>query len=390
MKANPGGQLAPGEVIGRDRLIVRLWRVLNRQSLVLSAERRMGKTSIVKKMVAEPVAGVIPVYRDLEPVRDPLEFAQYVFDDVDRYLSARTRTTQRVRGLLSQLTGAEVPGVIKFPSVVAQHWKIILTHTIEDLVQNQDDTIVFFWDELPLMLYNIKQRSGEGMATEILDALRSLRQMHPGLRMVYTGSIGLHHVVTSLRREGYVNDPTNDMQALDVPPLEAADAANLARQLLQGEGLPTNDEQAVAVAIAQQADNIPFFIHYIVDQMTLSHDPIEPSTAQVIVDARLVDSQDPWHLRYYRERLDQYYDADRCAIALVILDVLAVATQPLPFDELLNLVKARVVTEDAEMVRSVLTLLQQDHYIMQEPGSARFSFRHPLIKRFWRASRGLS
>jgi len=47
MKANPGGQIPPDEVIGRDALIKRLWRILERQSLVLSAERRMGKTCII-------------------------------------------------------------------------------------------------------------------------------------------------------------------------------------------------------------------------------------------------------------------------------------------------------------------------------------------------------
>jgi hypothetical protein len=45
MKTNPGGQLAANEVIGRDRLIAKLWQILERQSLVLTAERRMGKTS---------------------------------------------------------------------------------------------------------------------------------------------------------------------------------------------------------------------------------------------------------------------------------------------------------------------------------------------------------
>lgn len=46
MKANPGGEIAPSEVIGRDDITRRLWRVLERQSLILSAERRMGKTRI--------------------------------------------------------------------------------------------------------------------------------------------------------------------------------------------------------------------------------------------------------------------------------------------------------------------------------------------------------
>ncbi len=43
MRANPGGQIAPSEVIGRDRLIQRLWEILERQSLVLSAQATDGQ-----------------------------------------------------------------------------------------------------------------------------------------------------------------------------------------------------------------------------------------------------------------------------------------------------------------------------------------------------------
>lgn len=390
MRANPGGQLAPQDVVGRDRLIARLWRLLQRQSLVLGAERRMGKTSIVKKMTAEPAAGVIPIYRDLESIREPLEFVQYIFDDVDSYLTQRKRLAERARGLLSKLTGVEVAGIVKFPGLVAPHWKTMLTHTIEDLDQNQDDTVVFFWDELPLMLYNIKKRSGEDVATEILDTLRSLRQMHPRVRMVYTGSVGLHHVITSLRGEGYVNDPTNDMAVMDVPPLSSPDAALLARSLLNGENLPAANDQATVAAIAEQANNVPFFIHHIVDQMIDYDGPVDASAAQAIVEARLVDPQDPWHLRYYNERLDEYYAAEMRPFARAILDTLAVATQPLSFDDLFNLVKARIVTEDQDMVHRTLTLLQQDHYVVQEQGSGAYRYRLPLLQRHWRVSRGLA
>jgi len=66
MKANPGGQISPSEIIGRDALIQRLWRILERQSLVLSAERRIGKTCIVKKMREEAPQDKLPIYHDLE------------------------------------------------------------------------------------------------------------------------------------------------------------------------------------------------------------------------------------------------------------------------------------------------------------------------------------
>lgn len=52
MRANPGGQLAPENVVGRDRLIAKLWDILTQQSVVLTSERRIGKTQIIRKMKA--------------------------------------------------------------------------------------------------------------------------------------------------------------------------------------------------------------------------------------------------------------------------------------------------------------------------------------------------
>ena len=71
MKANPGGYIPPQEVIGRDQLIERLWRILARQSLVLTAERRTGKTSILRKMEAEPPADMLVVFHELENINTP-------------------------------------------------------------------------------------------------------------------------------------------------------------------------------------------------------------------------------------------------------------------------------------------------------------------------------
>jgi hypothetical protein len=199
MKTNPGGQIAPTEVIGRDALIRRLWRLLTHQSVVLSAERRMGKTCLVNKMITEAPQAQLAIYHDLEGVRTPLEFVEIVFHDIESYLSRLRRTAERARRFMTHLSGTEISG-FKLPDIAASHWKTVLTNTVEDLVEHQDRMVILFWDEMPLMLYNIKQRNSEDVAMEVLDTLRSLRQMHPKLRMVFTGSIGLHNVITSLKR----------------------------------------------------------------------------------------------------------------------------------------------------------------------------------------------
>jgi hypothetical protein len=389
MKANPGGQIDPSEVIGRNSFIQRLWRVLERQSLILCAERRMGKTCIIKKMVAEAPQDKLPIYRDLEGIRTPLEFVETVFHDVKSYLSGLRRTAERARKLLTQISGTEVGDVIKFPDVVAPHWKNLLTSTIEDLVEHQDKIVILFWDEVPLMLYNIKRRNSENESMEILDTLRSLRQMHPDLRMVFTGSIGLHNVITSLKRVGYSNDPTNDMYTIDVPPLSPDDAQKLAHLLLEGERIQTGDLQATTQAIATAVDCIPHYIHHIVDEIVESGDKANVAVVGEIVTACLTDPLDCWHMRHYLERIDTYYTPDEQPFVLGLLDVLAASDQPRLFDDLFNLIKSNMETEDSEMVRSMLTLLQRDHYVIRETNGA-FRFRFPLIQRWWRLERGLT
>ena len=107
MKANPGGYIPPQEVIGRDQLTKRLWRILARQSLLLTAERRMGKTSILRKLKDESPADILVVFHELEHINSPLEFVQLVYDDVSAYLSRSRRSAQRVRAFLQGLKGLE-------------------------------------------------------------------------------------------------------------------------------------------------------------------------------------------------------------------------------------------------------------------------------------------
>jgi hypothetical protein len=388
MRTNPGGQIDPAEIIGRDELVSHLWDVLLRQSLVLTAERRMGKTSVVLKMRAEATADKLPIYRDLERVHTPMEFTQLVYDDVSAYLSMLNRTARRAQQLVTQLGGTEVKGLIKLPEMAAPHWKTLLTKILEDLVEHQERTVILFWDELPLMLYNIKSRAGEDAAMEVLDTLRSVRQMHPDIRMVFTSSIGLHNVLSVLRAAGYANAPTNDMYTEDVPPLNLEHAHELAVRLLKGEHVQTNDLMICAERIAKLVDGIPYFIHHVVDQLKQRGGVATVETVDAVVHSSISDQHDRWHLRYYRERIDIYYSPEERPFALNMLDVLSLAEEPVTFNELFNQLKSRMVTEDREQALRVLSLLQRDHYVAQRE-DGKLVFRFPLIQRCWRIHRGV-
>jgi len=115
---------------------------------------------------------------------------------------------------------------------------------------------------------------------DLLDTLRGLRQTHANLRMIYTGSIGLHHVVTALREEGYVNSPVNDMRTVEVPPLDDGHAEALAKALIQGEGLISSAPDETAAIIAKRVDAIPFYIHHVVAAMADRGQAATPEIAE--------------------------------------------------------------------------------------------------------------
>lgn len=393
MKTNPGGYIPPDEVVGREAQILRYWKVLEVRSLVLSAERRMGKTTIIRKMEAE-VEGALAYYRDLEKVRTPIEFVEAVLEDVQHCLGLQKRVVQGVKDLLASLSRAEVEALgtkIKLPEAAKPHWKKILEVAFKDLDDAQKQRVIFFWDELPLMVDNIRQSNGEKAAMEILDTLRALRQQYPErLRMVYTGSIGLHNVIGALKRDGYANDPTNDMQREDVPPLTPKSAKELALKLIQAEKLQTVDDELIAEQIAIAVNGMPFYIQHTVDRLTTLDGLIDVVAVQKQINFFLRDPQDTLHLRYYRERISTYYTEAARPLAFALLDVVAQENRALGFAEIYNrmVIKPNLSSAGEEAVRDVLTLLQLDHYIERnEEGN--YLFRSSFIQQYWRFERGL-
>ncbi len=220
-RANPGGQLGIDQILGRDELIKAIWEILENQSVMMTAERRIGKTSIIRKMQAEPPEGWVPVLQDLEQFHSANEFATAVYREVSAFLGMQANVLQQLRAIWDGLGGTEIGGVLKLPDGDKQSWKALLTTTIDNLVANQSDKkLLFLWDEMPYMLDSICNREGVEQAIAILDVLRALRhQHHPAFRMLVTGSIGLHHVIKRLQDEQYTNRPFNDVYSVEVTPL---------------------------------------------------------------------------------------------------------------------------------------------------------------------------
>ena len=394
MKAAPGAQLPIDAIYGRDPFIADLWRILDRHSVRMEAERRIGKTSILHKIAARPAEGWEAISFDLEKVHSAVEFAEKVCEQVHERLVGWKRPGRRFLSFLGKLEGYGI-GAITFPEKKDRrdgYWKNLLVGAIEDLVEQQATVgkrVVFLFDEMPWMLAAIAdpKRDGEQTAMEILDVLRSLRQSPAtgqGFRMVLCGSIGLHHVLGSLKKGGYNNQPVNDMRLVEVPALSPPVAAELATLLIEGEGLAS--DPATPAMIASQSGGFPYYIHWVVSELRMEGWPATPEHVERVMKRLLTAPHDPCNLRHFKERIDRYYPGES-DVVIALLDHAAANAGPLDQAELINVAKTAGAT-DANRVRELLRLLAVDHYLDRDT-DGRYAFRHALLRRWWIIEQGL-
>lgn len=392
-----GGHVPPERVIGRDELIAKLWEGLENQSIVLVAERRIGKTSVLWKMFKEPPPGWHPIFLAIEGVRSPSEFIARIVDEVQPILSRRGRTLARLQGLIEQFGGQRL-GTWELPEV-KKSWKRLLTGTLEDIRDNFEERVVFLWDELPLMISNIKDDLGPKVAMELLDTLRDLRVTDDTgkLRMVFSGSIGLHLVVSELLHRGYRNDPTNDMVTLPLEGLEPEDARKLARQGLRGlidEGdLKLQDDLGEVVGvIAESTDGLPYYINYTVDRLADVTGLVGLAHVPEAVDSLLLDPEDTAHFSHYAERVEAYYLFDELAeaLAFAILKVLSHASEPMTEAEIWDGVGTEMELTNENLFQKTLALLVKDHYLTRtvSDSTRSYRFKYGIIQRWWVKNRG--
>jgi hypothetical protein len=374
-----------------------MWNTLENQSIVLVSERRIGKTSVIRKMEKEPREGWYPIYLVVEGVRSPTEFVSKIVNAVSPILSQKNRVLNRLNQVYQEIAGQKV-GNWEMPEL-KNNWKRLLQTALNDIRDNFDERVVFLWDELPLMVSNIKEDLGVKTAMELLDVLRDHRLTDDSgkLRMVYTGSIGLHLVVSELLHRGYRNDPTNDMVTYPLEGLEPEHARELACQDLQGlidEGeIELRDPlEDMVQAIATAVDGLPYYISYTVVRLSEMDQPVTTTDIPIAIDSLILDPEDTAHFRHYAERIEAYYLFHEKArpLAYAILNALCHIDQWMVEEAIWEAAVAQLELTDRNFFLSVLEMLVNDHYLnrtLQEKERI-YRFKYNIIKKWWLKNRG--
>jgi hypothetical protein len=405
-------QVAAENVVGRDKLIDQIWQKLQKNSqnsLRLTAERRIGKTTVMTKMAAEPRLGFEVLFMDLEGIDSPDRFTELLLNRVKPLLSTTEKAKAWLNKLKEAIGGTEIGGVFRIPDTNKMGWQATLEKTLEGLCEYQaDKTIVLLLDELPYMLQKIASiKASEGqktLALTLLDTLRSIRQQRKNLRMIYAGSIGLHHVVTDLKQAKLASEPLNDMPIVDIHALSHPDAMQLAARLLGEEKVKCANPVAVQQRLVLHTDCVPFYIEAVCSRLGELEGNITPANVDETVRQQLSSDHDPWEMEHFRSRLKIYYsgivkepsadpliagrDIPNDEIARAVLDHLSVIDEPQSIEQVWSTIKTQYAITDRNHIVGMLKSLSQDHYLISDT-EKRYSFRFPMIQGWWKMVQGL-
>jgi len=398
MKANPGGNITGEAIIGRETEIGEIWKKLEKQSVVLSAERRVGKTSILRKMKEHPQNEWIPLMCWVERCGHPIECVEKIYEAAKTMEAQSTKGVLlgRIRSAYKSIAGKEV-GPWKIPQIMSD-WKRLLRKLIQDVAENTGNKILVMLDEFPLMISKIAHNTKEAgpiVAMDMLDTLRELRhEFEPSgqIRFVFCGSIGLHLVLEGLRREhAYKNNPKSDMFTYILGGMCEEDVQLMCQKYLEEERIIRISQSDFDKRMYEMTDGLPLYVQHVCSHFQeTGQTEVRPD--EIIGAVReLMDNRTIEGFSYAAERIENYYKQLRLeGVAECILKMLCRKPDYVTEDAIVAHVVSQIVEEDKKIVRSTLELLLDDNYLVRdtETGERRYRFRYSIMRKWWEINKG--
>lgn len=367
------------DFFGREKEIRQANRLLDRNhSLLLSAPRRIGKSSLAKRLIEEKKAqGWKCVYIDLEETTTEEGFLRLVIEAFKNNGIWKQFAEGMSKGLASVLDRIEKVSVgpVDF-NIGKKEEQEDSYKNLKELIKHEEDTFIVV-DELTLFLGILnKSDNGAEKVAFILNWLRSLRQVSKTqVRWLFCGSVGLRNF-TSAMNLGYT---INDLTEFSLDELTREEAIGLLRGLCRSEDINMS-EDCINYTLDKLQWNIPYFIQVIFSKLAEDYGgKITQENIDVAYDKLCSEN----YLSTWSERLAEYREYE--VPARQILKSLSTQSSGMERDSMLDIL---MTDQDVSMreqidytLSKVLEMLENDGYIIKKNTTR--AFRSPLLRDYW-------
>ena len=379
--SNKIGPPVEGEdFFGREKEIRKANRLLDsNHSLLLSAPRRIGKSSLAKRLIEEKKQqGWKCVYIDLEETTTEEGFLRLVIEAFKKNGIWKQLTEGMSKGLVSVLDRIEkvtIGGVVDF-NIGKREEQEDLYKNLKELIKHDEDTFIVV-DELTLFLGILnKSENGAEKVAFILNWLRSLRQVSKtNVRWLFCGSVGLRNFTTAMN----LGFTINDLMEFGLGELSREEAEGLLSGLCKSEDMEMSEE-LINYTLDKLHWNIPYFIQVIFSKLAEEYED-EVTKESIDIAYNKLCSEN--YLSTWSERLSEYREYE--VPARQILKALSTQSAGLEREAMLNILMtgqdASKVEEVDYILSKVLEMLENDGYILKVDSIR--TFRSPLLRDYW-------
>jgi AAA+ ATPase superfamily predicted ATPase len=374
-----GPPVTGDDFYGRSKELAHAHEYLDtNHSLVLSAPRRIGKSSFAKRLVADKEStGWTCVYIDLEGIQSQEEFLNTLISKFDG-TKIWSQAAEAAGGFINRLfEGVKGIGPVKLDFSRLEVSQNLYT-SLSDAIDHTKNTLIVI-DELPLFLNIIdKEDPSHNSVGFLLNWFRSLRQVsETKIRWIFCGSVGLHNF-TGMRN---LSMTINDMVSFDFDALSQDEAEGLILALSD-----SLDILITGKTVQYILDKIEWYIPYFIQLLftTIKNYPdVKNGITEQMIDSAFDHLAHTDELSTWYERLAEYDGFKEGAEML--LNALSIADNGLSRGELLDMY-AQFVNEPVANVNTkfslILGMIEHDGYIMRVSGGIR-RFHSPLLKKWW-------
>lgn len=387
MKISIGNPVTGDDFFDREKEQALIWRKLERDHILLLAPRRIGKTSLMRRLCdtakaysfQATMASFAPCNDEMDCVRELVKAVSKDKQVSKQFLEKFNKALAHIKGVKISVFG--VGGGIELSDDEQPDWREVgeaLAGTLAEL----DGLWLLCVDELPVFVLKLlAEENGRERIRSFLYWFRDLRQnYHEHVRWILAGSIGMDTVASRLG----LGDTINDLDPFPLGAFSEDTADRFLACLAQSYELHLSDTVR-RYMIQRIGWPVPYYLQLLFDKLVISRDKdIHPDKAAV--DKAFEELLSPTykiHFDYWRQRLHEELGSPDDNHALQLLNASCrdqAGASKAVFNQIL---RERIPEQDnrEETLRYLLDVLENDGYLVKT--GDRYHFRLEWLREYW-------
>jgi uncharacterized protein len=382
MNNQTGSPVEGEDFYGRENELNFAWNHIKKgNSLILSAPRRVGKSSFAKKLLNKAHTESWNTFEiNLEEIKSEAGFVNLFVEKLqnqDWWGNLKSKSKGTIEQILTSIKPSfeyeGMKGTLEWQSKKADIYE-----KLKQLLDHQEPTLIMI-DEVTILLNSFLEDKENGIENVkfFLNWLRSFRQVTgTKIQWVFCSSIGIDNF-TNQHNLSYT---FNDVTSFPIGAFNENTSIGLLKALAKSDSLPITDE-IIKEMLAKIGWLLPYFLqilHFKFNSLIkIEGDKINEKTLEKAYQLLIEEK----HLNTWNERLKDYGTLE--ADARLLLTHICKTKNGASRNSLISLLikKYNDPEKSEEIVSKLLYMLKNDGYLVEEGG--KYLFRSPLLRDFW-------